>query len=247
MADKVKLSTDARVLMSSWFRSGHKTKVEVGGAKAKSRLTERAKAALTELEGHGFIASRQVRDDGRMEFQGTDIRCTPLSIEEMERHGAWSPTEPNPEAPPEAKAQHTATLHLSYGTPRRAPPMTDSKTPDWAKEEARDVESWWSNGGKSISTRDLLQQRISQALLSAYERGKAERGWQPIETAPRDGTVVTLWRGERGWGAPHAMDGARWKDDHWWWRGGKYTQSADRITHWMPLVAPPTKENDNER
>jgi hypothetical protein len=52
--------------------------------------------------------------------------------------------------------------------------MTDSKTPDWAKEEARDVESWWSNGGKSISTRDLLQQRISQALLSAYERGRKE-------------------------------------------------------------------------
>jgi len=117
-----KLSMDARVLMSSWFRTGHKTKVEVGGTKAKSRLADRAKAALTELEGHGFITSRQVRDDGRMEFQGTDIRCTPLSIEEMERHGAWSPIEPNPEAPPEAKAQHTATLHLSYGNPSEPHP-----------------------------------------------------------------------------------------------------------------------------
>jgi len=117
MADKVKLSTDARVLMSSWFRAGHKTKVEVGGAKAKSRLTERAKAALTELEERGYITSRAVNDDGRMEFQGTDKRCVPLSLDEMEIHGAWSPTEPNPEASPEAKARPTASMHLSYGTP----------------------------------------------------------------------------------------------------------------------------------
>lgn len=109
------LSIDARVLLTSWFLNGHKTQVEVGGATAKSILTERAKAALNELEKHGYITARQVRDDGRMLFQGTEKRDRRMSMADMERHGAWSPTEPNPNASEAAKAMPTATLHLTTG------------------------------------------------------------------------------------------------------------------------------------
>src|SRR5690606_13950581 len=56
-------------------------------------------------------------------------------------------------------------------------PMTDSKTPEWAKEEALALFDWEGPG----------PEEISQALLSAYERGRAEREWQSIETAPKDG------------------------------------------------------------
>lgn len=109
------LSMDARVLLTSWFLNGHRTKVEVGGDKAKSRLTERAKTALAELEQQGFITARQVRADGRMLYQGTDKREGRLSLADMERHGAWSPTEPNPLASPDAKALPLATLNLRSG------------------------------------------------------------------------------------------------------------------------------------
>jgi hypothetical protein len=48
------------------------------------------------------------------------------------------------------------------------PPMTDSKTPDWVKEEAMKVLDTYLR--EPISP----DQAISQALLSAYERGRKE-------------------------------------------------------------------------
>ena len=82
-------------------------------------------------------------------------------------------------------------------------------------------------------------------------------GWQPIETAPRDGTVIDLW-----------ADGERWPDCYWgkrryWSVDGDETKTSawlmeppdwiwatmnERIpcdvapTHWMPRPAPPASE-----
>jgi hypothetical protein len=70
--------------------------------------------------------------------------------------------------------------------------------------------------------------------------------WQPIETAPRDGTRVLLWhpralaRGENvivGW----------WLIDDWWtshncWLNDRDPDSDFDLapTHWQPLPSPPT-------
>jgi hypothetical protein len=67
--------------------------------------------------------------------------------------------------------------------------------------------------------------------------------WQPIETAPKDGTLVDLWissKVDEGVGQRVSdcfCDGVRWHDgcafveDEWY-----------RPTHWMPLpTAPETK------
>lgn len=81
-------------------------------------------------------------------------------------------------------------------------------------------------------------------------------GWRPIETAPKDGTVIDVWRdGHREtvyWGLPPHECGemGQYCDSDWhaikrpgWicatfgeFIGGKH----DPFTHWMPLPPPPS-------
>ncbi|HBD33151.1 MULTISPECIES: hypothetical protein [unclassified Cupriavidus] len=97
-----------------------------------------------------------------------------------------------------------------------------------------------------------------RALESASQPGSGE-AWQPIETAPKDGTEILLCRDERvtsgAWGeweettseyhsttgeylGKSVQDcGASW----WSWDGG-FTQEAPP-THWMPMPAAPSAGN----
>lgn len=74
--------------------------------------------------------------------------------------------------------------------------------------------------------------------------------WQPIETAPADGTLIDLWiinylgEGER---LPHC----KW--DSWSYPSGEWVQQyaeasgaffkafddREKATHWMPVPSPP--------
>lgn len=70
--------------------------------------------------------------------------------------------------------------------------------------------------------------------------------WKPIETAPKDGTTILAWG--RYSDMPFTV---RWKEKDWQpvWDGWPVIQSAgdswteyhsaDPISHWMPLPAPP--------
>jgi len=55
--------------------------------------------------------------------------------------------------------------------------------------------------------------------------------WQPIETAPKDGTIVDVWHDQYG----RIVD--TWWDDCWapWDREG----DTEHFTHWMPVPEPP--------
>lgn len=86
-----------------------------------------------------------------------------------------------------------------------------------------------------------MHQKKSEGRMSAQEQG-----WQPIETAPKDGTRVDLWA--KFWRA-HS-DGFLWKRcaDCSWMKGDSMTnRSAYWMgldngwypTHWMPLPEPP--------
>jgi hypothetical protein len=74
--------------------------------------------------------------------------------------------------------------------------------------------------------------------------------WQPIETAPKDGTVIDLWG--YGWnGKYRRMANCRWYDElgdgeFTGWEQ-EYAESPSyrnlrgvTFTHWMPLPPPPT-------
>jgi hypothetical protein len=91
------VSMDARVLASSWFGFGQKTSVKIGGEGAQSVMTARAAAAMKELVDGRYVIAKPFNQFGRMEYIGTE-KCAllKLSMKDMEKHGRWSPTEPNP-------------------------------------------------------------------------------------------------------------------------------------------------------
>jgi len=60
--------------------------------------------------------------------------------------------------------------------------------------------------------------------------------WQPIETAPRDGTRVLLGRHDNVMlGYWEFSEGPGWWTDSEWW-------GNDHFTRWQPLPAPPTED-----
>jgi hypothetical protein len=66
--------------------------------------------------------------------------------------------------------------------------------------------------------------------------------WQPISTAPKDGSQVILWwqDTERG-GKPRAIQGewycAKDGDEFWW--SSPSMPIGFVATHWMPIPPPP--------
>ena len=80
----------------------------------------------------------------------------------------------------------------------------------------------------------LRLEAVSRAIMA-----ERERQWQPIETAPKDGTMVLVFTNGH-------MDVTSWPEN---W-GGKwpsaYMAYAEGLepTHWMPLPAPPIRKGE---
>jgi hypothetical protein len=100
-----------------------------------------------------------------------------------------------------------------------------------------------------LNPMDLAEYWMKRAEIA--EAGLTPK-WQPIETAPIDGTVVDLWAKRKG-----TLDTyERVADCFWgnvtdWWGHerqdwiGLYQhqhRSYENPTHWMPLPEPPTAE-----
>ncbi len=84
-----------------------------------------------------------------------------------------------------------------------------------------------------------------EAYLFITRRAEQDDGWQPIETAPKDGTWVLVAGGSAEDWAPVTMawyalnprtDRAYWKQNGEW---DDYDLADDQPTHWRPLPTPP--------
>ena len=84
-----------------------------------------------------------------------------------------------------------------------------------------------------------------RASLAAAEKERDAARWQPIETAPKDGTLVDLWAGERiadcAWNVPSNCWAERSVSS---FSGRPYWAVVNNPTHWMPLPTAPTNPED---
>ena len=90
---------------------------------------------------------------------------------------------------------------------------------------------------------DRISSYVSD-LESRLEKAEAERdGWQPIETAPKDGTTLLLGH------SVTVFDGW-WSEGDGAWIDGENNMFGDHIgyepTHWRPLPSPPTPPQGDE-
>lgn len=86
----------------------------------------------------------------------------------------------------------------------------------------------------------MVLHEVKQALQSLPAIEQAMQGWQPIETAPKDKTMVALLHvGANG----YRRYGVGWHMPLTGWQGWPHEPGEDYAapTHWMPLPTPPTE------
>jgi hypothetical protein len=96
---------------------------------------------------------------------------------------------------------------------------------------AQDTEIDW----KSMTARMDFGMANAEASAAAAAAWNQRSAWQPIETAPRDGSQILAWDGDElliAWWC----DGGRWISDNLQqYHPGEY----ENPTHWQPLPSPP--------
>lgn len=98
-----------------------------------------------------------------------------------------------------------------------------------ARDAARRMTLEVDDDGRPYIPVDDIEE-IAKSILD--ERNRRKDGWQPIETAPKDGTKVLVYT-EYG----RTFVAAWWEDyDDWRYH---YEGYVTKPTHWMPLPEPP--------
>jgi hypothetical protein len=98
--------------------------------------------------------------------------------------------------------------------------------------------------------RSTLNDKIAEQAVT-IERLSAElerRQWQPIETAPRDGTnILAIVSGNHpDSGEAFTPEVVFWRIDQWWNDCWGYDSTDYEPTHWMPLPEPPAALTEKE-
>lgn len=66
--------------------------------------------------------------------------------------------------------------------------------------------------------------------------------WQPISTAPKDGTEFLAWSEAQGFDVVQSFEYEREDGSHAWFNGDVYVNP----THWMPLPEPPNPPKEDK-
>lgn len=91
--------------------------------------------------------------------------------------------------------------------------------------------------------KDILQ------LIGKYKVTNQPGTWQPIETAPKDGSIVLVFGSGYDWEGPRYCSNTIFVaaylsdfqdgDGYWHWGAPGYIGRVEPATHWMPLPGPP--------
>ena len=87
--------------------------------------------------------------------------------------------------------------------------------------------------------------RTTLLATSALLASPAGQGWQPIETAPKDGRQILAFRPTApAYGDDQIVICRTTAAKNFAWDGGdNYTDRANTATHWQPLPSPPAIAN----
>jgi len=107
-----------------------------------------------------------------------------------------------------------------------------------------DEGTFYDGDGQSLA---LLNVYFTADQVKDYARACMEvrarpAGWQPIATAPRDGSAfITFIPGED---TEHCFDISGWNEEYesFW----KYGCGFEFVTHWMPLPEPPAAQQHSQ-
>ena len=109
------------------------------------------------------------------------------------------------------------------------------------REAAFQVAEWHSGEYLTCCSQENLAD-MRTVLLPALETALGERGWQPIETAPKDGRFVFLYD-KRNIPGDGVATGRFDSDVGCWYDGcnmDRYLEDESLTpTHWQPLPSPP--------
>lgn len=115
----------------------------------------------------------------------------------------------------------------------------EQKAVDDFRREVEDKIGVVFNGCHSTPLeRSIHRKQCGDFLVELYATQVREAEWQPIETAPRDGTAVLVWLREYKGRDRFTSYVAQFDGYSWVSVPGKYTWAP---THWQPLPPPPAR------
>lgn len=105
--------------------------------------------------------------------------------------------------------------------------MPDIPKRIWVFPEAEGHDAYWYREPPDWAESSVFE-------IAAYVPA-ALAGWQPIETAPKDGTrFLAAWPDGR-------REIALWSHNAWWSAGTGWLRHSKEPTDWQPLPEPPKK------
>ena len=213
-------------------------------------IAERVIADLTESRAYALALEQELRDRAEKAEAERDaalagaVKVKPLVWKNFDAWTYWAKCAFGTYRAQEGNGVWKATLRRGDNTELIYEYTTDGLTP-------KDFEA------AHLAAQADYEARILAAIQPNPEaRHEAlAKAWQPIETAPKDGTRVMLWRGFISHGEWSEMIIAEWHDGEWLWPDprenpsthGEWTDydlidgygDASGPTHWMPLPTPP--------